>query len=99
MKNNRKNRKLKFIQQKNLLRKGIAKVHYQEVFGNCKEHLNRGDEIIKAFDWDGFQRRAIIYFKKIWKIEPKIFQIQPFVIIEDDFATDKYIHVMMMKVK
>jgi len=92
MKNNRKNRKLKFIRTKNRLRTGRASFYVSEKVS---------DDMPNAIEYvDDFKTRALKALFRIYKIKFKnpICELD-IAMMDDDFATGLHTYVFKISLK
>jgi hypothetical protein len=100
MKNNRKNRKLNFIRQKNKIRQGLNDFVYFEK--TTFEFMNDLKEKDKESDYfNNLLLKANEHLYKKFKIKFNFFvtQFMPYYQVDDDFVQNKYTHAVKLRLK
>lgn len=89
MKNNRKNRKLKFIHLKNKLRLGITKFY-------CSEKASNLTDTIQQCYWEELTDTAIQSLYKNYRLKLNVVELIPNQLLGDDFVKGIHTNIVVL---
>jgi len=89
MKNNNRNRKLKFIREKNNLRLGKTKFY-------CHEKVSNQLDILNTKYWEDLTTTAIKSLLKNYNLKLNVVQLVPNQLIGDDFIKDMHTNCVIL---